>query len=110
MVVGHVMFSPMTAPFRALSLAPVAVLPEWRRQGIAADLIQAGLAYAGRDWDAVFVLGEPFYYRRFGFDGELSAGFTSPYAGPCFLVKPLRAGLPVLRGRVVHAPAFARLG
>ena len=36
---GHVMFSRMAAPFRALGLGPVAVLLDWRRKGIAAALI-----------------------------------------------------------------------
>jgi putative acetyltransferase len=39
---GHVMFSKMAAPFPALGLGPVAVLPDWRRRGIAAGLIQRG--------------------------------------------------------------------
>jgi len=34
-VVGHVLFSEMTAPFRALALAPVSVVPERQRSGIA---------------------------------------------------------------------------
>lgn len=110
-VVAHVLFSPMTAPFRALSLAPVAVLPAYRRQGLAAGLIQAGLVQAAtQGWNAVFVLGDPAYYKRFGFDAGLASAFASPYAGPHFLVKPLQDGLPILHGRLAHAPAFARLG
>jgi putative acetyltransferase len=110
-VTAHVLFSPMAAPFRALSLAPVAVLPAYRRRGLAAGLIHAGLVRAAaQGWDAVFVLGEPAYYERFGFDAGPASGFASPYAGPYFLVKPLRDGLPILHGRLEHAPAFARLG
>ena len=37
-VVGHVMFSRMSAPFKALGLAPVSVSPHRQRQGIAAQL------------------------------------------------------------------------
>jgi putative acetyltransferase len=33
-VVGSVLFSPMTAPFRALGMGPVAVRPERQRAGI----------------------------------------------------------------------------
>lgn len=36
---GHVVFSKMAAPFRALGLGPVAVLPDCRRRGIAAALV-----------------------------------------------------------------------
>jgi putative acetyltransferase len=35
-VVGHALFSRMIAPFRALGLAPVAVLATHRRLGLAA--------------------------------------------------------------------------
>jgi putative acetyltransferase len=109
-IAGHVLFSRMTAPFRALGLAPVAVLPDYRRRGIAARLIQEGLARVTADWDAVFVLGDPAYYTRFGFDAGAAAGFANPYAGPHFLVKPLAGKLPSDQGPVAYAAAFARLG
>ena len=107
---GHVLFSRMTAPFPALGLAPVAVFPEWRGRGMAARLIQAGLAMAGADWDAVFVLGEPAYYGRFGFDAAAAQGFQSPYAGPYFMVRALKPQLPAASGRVDYPRAFAALG
>jgi putative acetyltransferase len=109
-VVGHVLFSRMTAPFRALGLAPVAVLPACRRHGMAAALIEAGLSRAATlGWQAVFVLGDPAYYGRFGFDAAAASGFDNPYAGPHFMVKPL-APLPAASGPVAYAPAFDRLG
>jgi putative acetyltransferase len=110
-IMGHVLFSRMSAPFPALGLAPVAVDPAWRRQGIAARLIEDGLAKA-RDtgWRAVFVLGDPAYYRRFGFDVGLAAGFSSPYAGPHFMVRALTDALPALAGSVDYPKAFAALG
>ena len=108
---GHVLFSRMTAPLRALGLAPVAVFPEWRGLGMAAGLIEAGLAAAAdAGWEAVFVLGEPAYYGRFGFDAAAAQGFQSPYAGPYFMVHPLGRNLPVASGRVDYAKAFAVLG
>jgi putative acetyltransferase len=110
-VVGHVVFSRMDAPFRALGLGPVAVRPDRQRQGIGGRLIREGLLRA-RDgnWQAVFVLGEPAYYRRFGFDPALAARFRSPYAGPYLMALPLGApDLPARSGRVDYAPAFAAL-
>jgi putative acetyltransferase len=108
-VAGHVLFSRMRAPFRALGLAPLAVRPAWRRRGVAASLVAAGLAEAGAaGWEAVFVLGDPAYYGRFGFDAGLAVGFASPYAGPHFMLKPL-APLPFRTGRVDYAAAFAGL-
>jgi putative acetyltransferase len=107
-LVGHVMFSRMKAPFRALGLAPVAVLADRRRQGVADLLIRTGLQQAKEDgWEAVFVLGSPDYYSRFGFDVALASGFRSPYAGPYLMVLALRdSGLPTATGAVSYAPAF----
>lgn len=107
-LVGHVMFSKMSAPFKALGLAPVATLESHRRQGIAAKLINAGLQQAKDEaWQAAFVLGDPNYYQRFGFDLELAEGFSSPYSGPYFMAMSLQdTGLPNLSGTVEYAKAF----
>ncbi|YBV95321.1 N-acetyltransferase [Phyllobacteriaceae bacterium JZ32] len=110
-IVGHVLFSPMSASFPALGLAPVSVLPGRQNQGIGSMLIREGLKQAeSRGCRVVFVLGEPAYYRRFGFDPALAAGFDSPYAGPYLMALPLNGKMPAERGRVDYAPAFAALG
>jgi putative acetyltransferase len=107
-IVGHVLLSRMTAPFRALALAPVAVLPARQRQGIGSRLIRAALERATEaGFDAVIVVGEPAYYRRFGFDPELAQDLASPYAGPFLMALALQGELPARAGRVAHAPAFA---
>jgi putative acetyltransferase len=109
-VVGHVMLSPMSAPFRALGLAPLAVLPEFRERGIGAALTRAAIDRARAEgWAAVFVLGDPSYYGRFGFRSDLAAGFSSPYAGPHLMVLPLYRALSSRSGRIDYAPAFAAL-
>jgi putative acetyltransferase len=110
-VAGHAMFSRMTAPFPALALGPVAVLPEYRRTGIASGLIREGIARSEAvGWAAIFVLGDPAFYRRFGFDVGKARGFTSPYAGPHLMVLPIGSSeLPVNAGPVEYAPAFASL-
>lgn len=109
-VVGHVMFSRMVAPFRALGLAPVSVMPECQRSGIGKSLIEEGLKRArDQGCEGVFVLGNPAYYERFGFRATLTQGFSSPYAGAHFMALSLSAALPVSSGRVDYAPAFASL-
>lgn len=109
-LVGHVLFSRLDAPMRALALAPVAVSADYRGKGIAARLIEAGLIEARRrGWDGVFVLGDPAYYARFGFTAAAAAPFTSPYAGPFFMALPLGEGAWLASGSVTHAPAFAAL-
>ena len=111
LVTGQALFSRMAAPFSALGLGPVAVMPEWRGRGIAARLIEEGLARARREnWVAVFVLGDPAYYGRFGFEAALAAGFQSPYAGPHLMARALTAHLPVRVGPIAYPPAFAALG
>jgi putative acetyltransferase len=106
-IVGHVMLSRMAAPFRALGLAPLSVAPDRQRSGVGGTLIRTGLERAAEGgWDAVFVLGEPAYYRRFGFDPALASGFTSPYAGPCLMARALGGSLPVTEGEIDYAPAL----
>jgi putative acetyltransferase len=110
-IVGHALFSKMNAPFRALALAPVVVTPIRQRSGIGSQLIRAGLKQAEQGgWQAVFALGNPHYYRRFGFDVSLAKGFESPYAGSHFMALAIGTALPMTTGSIEHAPAFQLLG
>jgi putative acetyltransferase len=94
-----------------VGLAPLAVRPDRQRSGIGARLIRAALERAkGDGWQAVFVLGDPDYYRRFGFDSSLASGFSSPYSGPHLMALALEAALPVTSGTIVYAKAFEFLG
>jgi len=109
-VVGHVLLSRMAAPFRALGLGPLAVLPGRQRAGIGGLLVRESLRRAAaQGWQGVFVLGDPAYYRRFGFDPATARGFASPYAGPYLMLLPFSDGIP-REGRIDYAPAFAALG
>lgn len=47
-VVGHMALSKVAAPFLALGLGPVAVLPERQRTGIGTRMIREGLLRAKR--------------------------------------------------------------
>ena len=111
-VIGHAMFSRLKAPFPALALAPVAVRPERQRMGVGSRLIREGIARSeAAGWSGIFVLGDPAFHRRFGFDVGKASGFISPYAGPHLMALPLgRSELPASAGSIQHAPAFARLG
>lgn len=97
----------------AVALAPLAVTPEWRRQGVAEALVAAGVEQLEAAGIVLcFALGEPAFYNRFGFVTDVANGFASPYAGDYFMALPLQGGLiPCgVRGEAAHAPAFARLG
>ncbi len=111
-IIGHAMFSRLKAPFQALALAPVAVLPDRQRIGVGSRLIREGIARSeAAGWAGIFVLGDPAFYRRFGFDADKASGFISPYAGPHLMALSLgRRELPTDAGSIQHAPAFAKLG
>ena len=110
-IIGQVLLSRMDAPFPALALAPLAVIATARGRGIGSGLVQTAINHARMEgWAAIFVLGDPGYYQRFGFDQEAAAGFNSPYAGSHFMMLKLTPSLPVASGELRHAPAFAALG
>ncbi len=116
-IVGHVMLSRMSVSagsraFRALGLGPVGVLPGTQGSGVGSELIRSALAIASTlGEEVVFVLGEPDYYRCFGFTAEAAAPFASPYAGPYFMALWLRPDIAApAAGSAAYAPAFARLG
>jgi len=50
-----------------LHLAPMAVAPDFQKQGIGTELMNFALRQAAIKEQALFVLGKPEYYRRFGF-------------------------------------------
>ncbi|SOE11591.1 putative acetyltransferase [Hoeflea halophila] len=78
---GHILFTPGAitgSESRAALLAPLAVAPEWQRQGVGTALIREGLSRLKQDGVAqVYVLGDPAYYGRSGFSQE--TGVTPPY-------------------------------
>jgi putative acetyltransferase len=115
-IVGHVLFSQMAIEtdsqhLPALALAPVAVLPAWQRRGIGARLIERGVAECrALGHSIVIVLGNPRYYRRFGFSAQRARPLESPYAGDAFMALELVEGaLDGVSGRAVYPPAFAEL-
>lgn len=110
-VLGHLLLSRMKGPFRALGLGPIAVLADRRTEGIGARLINDAIQRAADGgWEGIFLLGDPEYYRRFGFSAEKARDFDSPYAGPNLMALAVNGGdLPVASGRIDYAAAFAAL-
>ena len=51
-----------------LHLAPMAVAPEFQRQGVGSELLGFALRQEAIKNRPLFVLGEPGYYKRFGFE------------------------------------------
>ncbi|MCA9266482.1 MAG: N-acetyltransferase [Planctomycetales bacterium] len=86
-VVGHVLFSPVhfehpTGRGNYVGLAPIAVLPEFRNQGIGTQLVREGLDQCGRfGYHGVVVLGEPSFYSRCEFRPASEVGLSCPFGG-----------------------------
>lgn len=115
-VVGHILFSPVSVEpepldgFRAVGLAPLAVLPARQRRGVGSDLVESGIEECRRlGYDVIFVLGDPAYYRRFGFAPAAARGLRCEFPVPeeAFMVAESRPGaLNGVRGLVRYRPEF----
>lgn len=84
-VVGHILFSPLSIEndketFEALILAPIAVLPEYQKQGIGSKLVENGIIECKNQGHSIIVLvGHPEYYPRFGFISAEQNGIKHPF-------------------------------
>ncbi len=106
-IVGHIAFSPVTVSESSgvwFGLGPVSVNPEQQRAGVGRQLIETGLQRL-RSLDAAgcVLLGDPAYYRRFGFSssGDLTFGEV-----PMEYVQALAFGPEQAKGEVKYASAF----
>jgi putative acetyltransferase len=114
-VVGHIAFSPVViesehSGFGALTLAPIAVLPGYQRQGIGGQLVRAGLEECRRlGHEIVVLVGHPDYYPRFGFVRAKSMGIECEFEVPeeAWMILELREGaLARRRGTARFQPEF----
>ena len=114
-IVGHILFSRIhieaeDKQMPSLALAPMAVLPQYQKQGIGSELVRRGLDQCKRlGWASVIVLGHPAYYPRFGFSAELAKSLECPYGdvGDAWMALELAPGaLNNVRGKVVYPAAF----
>lgn len=85
--VGHILFTKARlepeSPLSISILAPMAVVPDFQKQGIGGQLIESGLQILSKSMvDLVFVLGHPEYYPRFGFSPAGELGFEATYTIP----------------------------
>ncbi len=114
-VLGHVLFSPGEVTdgqqsWACEGMGPVAVLPEQQRTGIGKKLIEKGLVICWqRGVKAVFVLGDPAYYSRFGFTCTDQYGIQCEFKVPVedFMVAALEEGsLKGWSGVMHYQPEF----
>ena len=106
-VVGHVAFSPVSIAGAGggwYGLGPVSVEPALQGQGLGQALIRAGLGRLGELQAAgCVVLGDPIYYRRFGFKSDPALRYAD---APAPYFQRLVLNGPAPRGEAVYHAAF----
>jgi putative acetyltransferase len=114
-IVGHILFYPIEIKreeqvFPSLALAPMAVLPDFQKQGVGSQLVKEGLKRARKlGFKSVIVLGHAAYYPRFGFEPASRWGIRSPFEVPddVFMALELvKDGLKDIQGTVEYPPEF----
>jgi putative acetyltransferase len=112
-IVGHVLFSRMSietpnGSVAAVALAPMAVVPEYQRQGIGGKLIRYGLDRLRAAGERiVIVVGHPSYYPRFGFSAALARSLLTPFPPEAIMALELSPGaLDQVEGHVRYSRAF----
>ncbi|MGP5429924.1 GNAT family N-acetyltransferase [Enterococcus malodoratus] len=82
--VGHILFTKAVIvnqeQLSVMILGPLAVVPDYQKQGIGGLLIREGLRLLkAKQVELVFVLGHIAYYPKHGFKPALPLGFQAPY-------------------------------
>ena len=85
--VGHILFTrgyiEGNTRIEVSFLAPLAVIPNFQRQGVGGALIKEGIKRLSKiGVDLVFVIGHPQYYPRFGFASASKLGFQPTFPLP----------------------------
>jgi putative acetyltransferase len=106
-IVGHVAISPVSISDGATGwygLGPISVAPEYQRRGIGSRLMrEALLLLQERGACGCVLLGEPRYYRRFGF--QVDANLSLPGV-PLEYFQALSFGTSRPQGVVAYHAAF----
>ena len=106
-IVGHVAFSPVTIGGEHggwFGLGPVSVLPGRQGDGLGSRLIRRGLEQLGKGGaEGCVVLGDPGFYRRFGFEHDPHLCYPGPPAE--YFQRLVFSGVAPV-GTVAYAPGF----
>lgn len=83
-IVGYILFSIIRiGNYTELALAPLAVLPEYQKQGIGRSLIEEGHKIAKKlGYHYSIVLGDEKYYSKFGYIPAIKYGIKAPFKVP----------------------------
>ncbi len=114
-IVGHILFSRIDIECQhrnkpVLSLAPMAVHPDFQNQGIGTKLVIEGLRKSRKlGYEVVVVVGHPDYYPRFGFVPAREKRLEVPFPVPdeAFMVIELvPRALEGIKGMVKYPSEF----
>ncbi len=102
-VIGHTLAARVDlGGHDCVAMAPLCVSPEHHNEGVGSALVEELIRRADEQgWPLVLVLGDPGYYRRFGFEPSGPYGIVYPPVGeddPHFQVRRLGAFDSTLRG------------
>ena len=108
-MLSHVDLQGVNDSFTVLSLAPVAVLPNFQKMGIGGKLILEGIKLAEeRPEPLIVLLGHESYYPRFGFERASMHNIFPPVAWPdnSYMIRKLPGWRPAISGKVIYPPAW----
>ena len=81
-IVGHVALSPVTIADGSkgwFGLGPIGVLPAFQKQAVGTQLMQRAIAdMRALGAQGIVLLGDPAYYRRFGFEHDPALRYPGP--------------------------------
>lgn len=109
-ILGHIMFSKISVgQSEAIALAPLAVRPDRQREGFGKLLVTTGHELARRmGYSCSVVLGNPFYYSKFGYQKASFYGIIAPFdvLDEYYMICDLGNTGDIPKGNVKYSDAF----
>ena len=109
-IVGYILFTKINiGRYEEIALAPIAVLPEYQKQGIGSKLVEHGHEIAKKlGCHYSIVLGSEKYYPRFGYIPAIQYGIKAPFDIPDqnFMAKKLKDTDEEIKGIVKYPKEF----
>lgn len=109
-IVGHILFTKIKiGEYEEITLAPLAVLPQYQRKGIGKKLIEEGHKIAKElGYHYSIVLGSESYYPKFNYIPAIQYGITAPFEVPNenFMAIKLNDADIEIKGNIEYAKEF----
>ena len=109
-IVGYILFTKIKiGEYEELALAPLAILPEYQKQGIGKKLIEKGHQLAEKlGFHFSVVLGSEHYYPKSGYIPAIQYGIQAPFevSNENFMAVKLNDTDTEIKGVVQYAKEF----